>query len=67
MTLAQSQVQFRLAKPDEKAGLRGKDPTYTEDRTILVVGENRNIPKTKRLLQSNFVHGKVEHRAPESP
>ena len=54
LTLAQSQVEFRLAKPDVKAGLRGKDPTYTEGRTILVAGENHNIPESERLLPSHF-------------
>ena len=52
--MAQSQVEFRLAKPEVKAGLRGKDPTYTEGRTILVAGENSNIPEAERLLPSHF-------------
>ena len=54
LTLAQSLVEFRLAKPEVKAGLRGKDPTHTEGRTILVAGENQNIPETERLLPSHF-------------
>ena len=55
LTLAQSQVEFRLAKPDEKTGLRGKEPTYMEGRTILVTRDNNNIPEDERLLPSHFV------------
>ena len=55
LTIAQNQVEYRLAQPNEKTELRGKEPTYTEGRTILVAGDNNKISEDERLLPSHFV------------
>ena len=54
LTLAQNQAEYRLAKPSVKTGLRGKQPTFTEGRTILVAGDNADVPEDERLLPSHF-------------
>ena len=57
LTLAQNQAEYRLAKPSVKTGLRGKQPTFTEGRTILVAGDNADVPEDERLLPSHFLLG----------
>ena len=57
LTLAQNQAEYRLAQPNERTVLRGKLPTFTEGRTILVAGDNANVPEDERLLPSHFVLG----------
>ena len=44
-----------LAQSNERTELRGKEPTYTDGRTILVAGDKSNVPEEERLLPSHFV------------